>query len=69
MAAFDPPENHWAADFDQRLTSSLHYLKDRIENDGERFAEAVRTIEELVPELRQLVLDARFWAEQAKGTR
>lgn len=67
MAQFDPPDSHWAEDFDQRLQSSLHYLKDRIENDGEKFADAVKAITALVIEAQQAVLDARYWAERAKG--
>lgn len=69
MAQFDPPDSHWAADFDQRLTSSLHYLKDRIESDGEKFTDALTRIEALVAEAQRYVKDARFWAEQSKGER
>lgn len=30
MAQFNPPDSHWAADFDQRLVASFHHLMDRI---------------------------------------
>lgn len=30
MAQFDPPDSHWAADFDQRLVASFHHLMDRV---------------------------------------
>lgn len=29
MAQFNPPDSHWAADFDARLMSSFHHLFDR----------------------------------------
>lgn len=29
MAEFNPPDSHWAADFDRRLMSSFHHLFDR----------------------------------------
>ena len=30
MAQFNPPDSHWAADFDQRLMASFHHLMDRV---------------------------------------
>lgn len=32
MAQFDPPDSHWAADFDARLASTFHWLKERVES-------------------------------------
>lgn len=69
MAEFDPPHNHWDADFDQRLSGSLHYLKDRLESDGERFADALTAVTALVNEAKQYALDARYWAEKTKDAK
>ena len=66
LASFDPPDSHWAADFDARLTSTFHWLKDRIDADEKSFAETLGQINALKGELEQLVKDARHWAEAAK---
>lgn len=31
MAEFNPPDSHWAGDFDARLLGTFHYLKERVE--------------------------------------
>lgn len=63
MPQFDPPDSHWAADFDQRLTSTFHWLRDRIVADEGGFAAALREIRELKAEMEQLVADAHFLAK------
>ena len=65
VAQFNPPDSHWAEDFDARLVSTFHYLKDRIETDEAKFAEALDRIEALVAEAKQYVTDARYWAERS----
>lgn len=67
MAQFDPPDSHWADDFDQRLMSTFHWLKERIESDGAAFADALTEVRALVEEAQQYVRDARYWAEQARN--
>ena len=67
LAQFDPPDSHWADDFDRRLMSSFHWLKDRIDSDESEFATALAEIRVLVAEAQQYVRDARYWAE--KGDR
>lgn len=66
MANFDPPEKHWAADFDVRLMSSFHYLKD--ENDAlkKRVAELESRDQQRDAALAQAVADMKFYARSAK---
>lgn len=63
MATFDPPQNHWSADFDARLVSSLHYLKDEVE----RLQGLVSALEKKDAErdaaLAQAVRDMKFYVE------
>lgn len=66
MAQFDPPDSHWAADFDQRLQGTFHYLKDRIDGLDSSVADSVKALSALVAEAQQYVLDARYWADRAK---
>jgi hypothetical protein len=64
VADFNPPDSHWAADFDARLVGSLTHLLERVER-----------LEALVRELHgkdkwrddvlhQTVSDIRYWAEK-----
>lgn len=66
MARFDPPDSHWAADFDQRLASSLTWLKERIEGEQDSVAVLAQELRALVAEAQQCVADARYWAEQSR---
>lgn len=31
MAEFNPPDSHWAGDFDARLLGTFHHLKERLD--------------------------------------
>ena len=63
MAQFDPPDSHWAADFDQRLMASFHHLMDRIVAlEGE--VQALRQRDsERDASLAQAVADMKFYAK------
>ena len=39
MADFNPPDSHWAADFDGRLVASFQHLKDAVEDLKRQVAE------------------------------
>lgn len=63
MANFDPPQNHWAADFDARLISSLHYLKDEVDRLQQVVRELERKDAERDAALAQAVRDMKFYVE------
>lgn len=63
MANFDPPQNHWAADFDARLISSLHYLKDEVDRAHRRIGELEKKDAERDASLAQAVRDMKFYVE------
>lgn len=67
MATYDPPDSHWAADFDARLLETFAFLRDRIYADEAAYAASLKEIAALKDELAQLVADAKYWAQRAEG--
>lgn len=67
MAQFNPPDSHWAADFDTRLVSTFHYLKDQIDALSLRVREleAEKRLRDL--QIEQAVADMKFYARQVRG--
>lgn len=61
MANFNPPDSHWADDFDSRLLSSFHHLKDRVDEALALAHELKRDNEALRKELKQAVSDAAHY--------
>lgn len=66
MATFNPPDSHWAADFDERLAGTFAWLKERVESLQERVVLLEREARQNENRLVQAVADAKFWAQQAK---
>lgn len=66
VASFDPPTNHWDADFDARLVSTLTWLKERVESDEQRFKQLIVEAEKARDEARQYLADAKFYAVEAR---
>lgn len=62
MANFDPPDSHWAADFDARLTGSLYHLLDRLIAAEARIAELESKDRGRDAALAQAVADMKFYA-------
>ena len=63
MANFDPPQNHWAADFDARLIGSLHYLKDAVDELQRRVRDLEQKDETRDESFAQAVRDMKFHVE------
>jgi len=66
MADFNPPDSHWAADFDGRLASTFHHLKDELESLNARLAEFEAKDAARDAELAQAIADMKFYA--TRGT-
>lgn len=62
MANFDPPDSHWAADFDGRLVSSFHHLKDEVDALKARLAACEARDAARDAELAQAIADMKFYA-------
>lgn len=62
MADFNPPDSHWAADFDGRLTASFHHLFDRCRELEERVRELEALERGRDESLAQAVADMKFYA-------
>ena len=66
MADFNPPDSHWAADFDGRLVASFQHLKDAVEDLKRQVAELKASDAEQDKKINQGIADARtYW----KGSR
>ena len=63
MAEFDPPQNHWAADFDRRLISSFYHLKDENEALKARVAALEARDKDRDAALAQAVADMKHYAQ------
>lgn len=59
---FDPPDSHWAADFDARLMASFHYLKSKCDDLQRRVAELESRDAARDAALAQAVADMKFYA-------
>ena len=66
MANFDPPDHHWAADFDARLMSAFTYLKDKVDELERRALEVEKKDSERDAALAQAVADVRFYRRGSK---
>lgn len=64
MSNFDPPDSHWAANFDERLLASFHYLKDELDLAKARVAELEKKDTERDASLAQAVADMKFYARE-----
>ena len=63
MPDFNPPDSHWAADFDGRLLSSFYHLKDELIRAHEKIASLEKRIEEQDKQIAQGISDARvYWS-------
>lgn len=62
MADFNPPDSHWADDFDARLMSTFHWLKGRIESLEARVRELESLDQSRDERLAQAVADMKFYA-------
>lgn len=65
MARFDPPRNHWDADFDARLNGSLEYLKNRLDADEADLRTLIVEMRGLRDEMAQMVKDCKFLLDEA----
>lgn len=63
MANFNPPDSHWASDFDARLAGTFHHLKERCEALEARVAELEAGERAREAALRQAVADAKFFSQ------
>ena len=62
MADFDPPDSHWAANFDGRLLSSFQYLKDELVKANARIAHLEHRIAEQDQIIADGIADAKTYA-------
>lgn len=67
MANFNPPDSHWADDFDARLRESFVFLKEKVEALELLVSELVKDNSTLRAELKQAVSDAAHYYK-TKGT-
>lgn len=63
MAQFDPPDSHWAADFDQRLLASFHHLMERIVSLEAEVQELRKKDSDRDAALAQAVADMKHYAK------
>lgn len=63
MAEFNPPDNHWAADFDARMWTTFHWLKDRVEALEAKVREQEARDAERDAALARAVADMKFYAK------
>lgn len=63
---FDPPDSHWAADFDQRLNSSLEYLRERLDFDRGLHQQHLAEMRSLHAEMQQMVADCKTLLDEAR---
>ena len=62
MADFNPPDHHWAADFDARLIASFQHLKDAVDSLREEVAALKATAVEQDRKIDPGIADARaYW--------
>lgn len=58
MANFNPPDSHWADNFDARLRETFVFLKEKVEAHELLISELVKDRSRLRQELAQAVADA-----------
>ena len=63
MAEFNPPDSHWAADFDARMWTTFHWLKERIEALEARVSALESRDSERDASLAQAVADMKHYAK------
>lgn len=61
MANFNPPDGHWADDFDARLRESFVFLKEKTEALELLVSELVKDNANLRAEMKQAVSDAAHY--------
>lgn len=64
MANFDPPDSHWAADFDARLAGTFVHLRERCEALEARVAELEARDKGRDAALAQAVADMKFYTNR-----
>lgn len=66
MAEFNPPDSHWAADFDPRLLATFHNLNERIEKLEAETRDMQARDRHRDEKLARAVKDARHHAKGGK---
>lgn len=63
MSEFNPPDNHWASDFDARMWTTFHWLKERVEALEAEVRELKSRDAGRDASLAQAVADMKFYAK------